>query len=166
MNLLAPAAADISILDIAHSLSQLCRFVGQIGVFYSVAQHSVLCSRYCDPADAMAGLLHDAAEAYTGDLPRPVKVLPGMDRYSACEQHLTAVILQRFGLSGRIPDSVRRADDLLCVREALELFVVPPDWAAAAPPDFPMTRDRINPWQPGLAEQKFLDRFVMLGGAL
>jgi uncharacterized protein len=165
LHLLAPTHDAISIHDIAHALSLQCLFAGQIGAFYSVAQHSVLCSQYCEPEDALAALLHDAAEAYMSDLPRPVKAIAGMDRFLACEQHLLTVILQRFGLSGRIPESVTRADNLLCLTEAQELFVVPPAWAAALDSlPHPMTRARINPWPPGYAEQRFLDRFAELGG--
>jgi hypothetical protein len=161
-SLQAPTADAIDIEDIAQALSLQCRFAGQIGAFYSVAQHSVLCSWMCEPQDALAGLLHDAAEAYMGDVPRPVKALVGMDGYVACEAHLTAIILQRFGLSGQLPASVRQADDELCVIEAHELFPTPPAWARDLA--FPMTRLRIEPWSHWSARVEFLRRFEALGG--
>jgi hypothetical protein len=156
----APTYDAIAIEDIAHALSQQCRFVGQIGAFYSVAQHSVLCSYLCEPGDALAALLHDAAEAYLGDLPRPVRALVGMDAFEACELHLTTVILQRFGLLGPVPASVRVADDVLCRLEAHELFPTPPEWARDV--ESPMTQMRISPWGSDLARVKFLDRFAAL----
>lgn len=158
----APTVYDIDLEDIAHALSLQCRFVGQVGVFYSVAQHSVHCSELCEPADALHGLLHDAAEAYLGDLPRPVRALVGLEGFTAVETHLQAVIFQRFGLSATIPPSVRVADDLLCRIEAHELFPLPPVWATLDTPV--MTRMRIMPWsQPG-AKASFLRRFHDLGG--
>jgi uncharacterized protein len=161
--LTAPTSDAIDIQDIAQSLSLTCRWVGQIGTFYSVAQHSVLCSYMCEPGDALAGLLHDAAEAYMGDVTRPVKALAGMDAgYLPCEAHLTAIILQHFGLSGHIPASVTRADDELCLIEAHELFPTPPEWARQA--SRPLTRLRIQPWTHWSARIEFLRRFEALTG--
>lgn len=160
LHLQAPAPDAIDITDIAHGLSLQCRFAGQIGVFYSVAQHSVLCSYMCEPADALAALLHDAAEAYMSDVPRPAKELAGMQGYIACEKHLTAIILQRFGLSGRLPHSVLVADDVLCLHEAHEFFPVPPAWAKEV--DHPMTRIRIQALSPDHAKRQFLERFEEL----
>ena len=71
-------AGEVRIDDIAHGLAHICRFGGQCERHYSVAEHSVLVhnliSRYygCGP-EAFAGLLHDAEEAYLGDMVRPLK---------------------------------------------------------------------------------------------
>jgi hypothetical protein len=160
----APTAEAIDLADLAHALSQVCRFAGQIGAFYSVAQHSVHCSELCEPADALHGLLHDAAEAYLGDLPRPVKTLAGLEAYTAVETHLQAVIFHRFGLSATIPASVRRADDWLCRFEARELFPVPPAWAVREDETELMHSLRISPWSSRAAKGAFLRRFADLGG--
>lgn len=76
----APKPDEVSILDIAHALSQQCRFTGHTRKFYSVAQHSVLVGRQAEQWDVvhaeayrLKGLLHDAAEAYLVDLPTPIK---------------------------------------------------------------------------------------------
>src|SRR5690242_11754504 len=74
---LDPRVDDIDIGDIAHHLSLVCRFAGACREFYSVAQHCVGVSYVCDPKDALWGLLHDAAEAYVGDMVRPLKRSPG-----------------------------------------------------------------------------------------
>lgn len=71
-------AGEIRIEDIAHSLSQQCRFNGHTKEFYSVAQHCCLMARYFEHAKfenrmILAALLHDAAEAYLGDIPTPIK---------------------------------------------------------------------------------------------
>jgi 5'-deoxynucleotidase YfbR-like HD superfamily hydrolase len=95
--------ADIRITDIAHHLSQLCRFTGATREFYSVAQHAVLVSelledRHPKLAQAfwMAGLLHDGAEAYVGDLPAPVKHGFMLDEYWTAEDQIQAAIDVRF----------------------------------------------------------------------
>src|SRR4051794_15527189 len=78
---LDPHSDEIHIEDIAHSLSQQCRFGGHSRSFYSVAQHSCLVSALCKANDALWGLLHDASEAYLGDIPRPLKSLPEFEFY-------------------------------------------------------------------------------------
>lgn len=81
---LAPRAEDVDIRDIAHALALKCRYGGHSSRFYSVAQHSVLVSHYVPTKHAMAGLLHDAAEAYLADIPRPVKCdVPGWKELEA-----------------------------------------------------------------------------------
>lgn len=66
----------VCIEDIAHSLSLLCRYTGHVREFYSVAQHCVLMAENNEPlGDPMAKLLHDAAEAYIGDIASPWKQL-------------------------------------------------------------------------------------------
>src|SRR5690606_26561418 len=78
VNYLDPRPEDLDINDIAVSLSHVCRFSGQVERFYSVAQHSVMVARKVwratgDPRKGLQGLLHDASEAYTNDLPSPFK---------------------------------------------------------------------------------------------
>lgn len=73
---LDPRAEDVDFRDISHSLSLICRFGGHCKFHYSVAQHSVLVSRIVksnDPKIQLFGLLHDAAEAYVGDVISPIK---------------------------------------------------------------------------------------------
>ncbi len=74
----SPTADMIRIEDIGHALSMICRFGGQAREFYSVAQHSLLVAELAPQEFAFDALLHDASEAYCGDMVRPLKnLLPG-----------------------------------------------------------------------------------------
>lgn len=90
-----PDPNQICIEDIAHALSNICRFSGHCKAFYSVAEHSYVLSSYItDPKLALAGLLHDAAEAYMGDITTPVKRSIG--GWKGYEQTLTKLIYEKF----------------------------------------------------------------------
>jgi hypothetical protein len=158
----APRAMDIDIRDIAHSLAMQCRFNGHCARFYSVAEHSVRVSRAVGLAWAMWGLLHDAAEAYVGDLPRPVK--QQLPAFSTMEDRILREIVSRFGLSWPMPDAVREADDMLLVTECRDLMLPPPaPWGIVADP----LAERIEPVPgPPEAERLFLDRFHALSDGM
>lgn len=102
---------DINIEDIAHSLSNLCRFTGHCSEFYSVASHSILCSRLVDgtPQEKMQALLHDAPEAYLNDLSSPLKSFI-RGRYMEEHDRLEKIIAQRFNLPGLMTPKVKVAD--------------------------------------------------------
>lgn len=90
---------DICIEDIAHALSNQCRFSGHVRRFYSVAEHSVRVMKKCK-IDPLSALLHDASEAYLVDVPRPLKHHPKFGFYLQVETHATNVIAERFALLG------------------------------------------------------------------
>lgn len=95
-DLLDPSPNMIDIRDIAHSLSNECRFGGHCTWHYSVAQHSVIVSEIAQPWDALRGLLHDAAETYLKDLPPQLKLMfPG---YVEMEARVMAAVHSRFGI--------------------------------------------------------------------
>jgi len=153
---LSPNASDISLLDIAHALSNICRFTGHTKEFYSVAQHCVLVSYICDSKDAIAGLLHDASEAYLSDIARPLKHSGSFEEYRKIEKHLQSMIFQKFGLSLEEPEGVKRADNILLATEARDLLSpLNEDWVQSAKP-LPFT---ITPLSPKEAKALFLDRF-------
>ncbi len=154
---LEPRPGDFDIHDIAHSLSLLCRFNGHCRHFYSVAEHSLRMSLACSPANAMWGLLHDMAEAYFGDIPRPVK--EQFPTIAEMEDRLLQVAAERFGLPWPIPEEVHRLDEILLATEARDLMGDPPD-------DWRLTGDplpgKIIPMSPPEAEGRFLERFTEL----
>jgi len=155
---LAPRPEDIRIEDIAHALARQCRFAGHLDDHYSVAQHSVLVSLACEPADALWGLLHDATEAYLVDVPAPVKRSPEMAGYRAIESRLEAVIAERFGLACPMPESVKRADVVLLATEVRDLLAAPPPAPWPLVGIEPLERP-ITPWSADYAKAVFLARF-------
>jgi len=157
---LEPQPEDVEILDIAHALSNLCRYAGHTRCFYSVAHHSVLVSRIVPPKDAVWGLMHDAAEAYCIDLPRPIKHSPEAEGYRNIENRIMAAICRRFEMDPRQPDSVEEADLVMLATERRDLMAPPPrPWRRDGTP----LVERIEPWSPLQAEIAFLSRAMELG---
>lgn len=107
-DLLAPTAAMISPHDIAHALANLCRFNGHTREHYSVAQHSLIVCDLAPEKHQLSALIHDATEAYLGDMTRPLKAL--MPEYRNAEQRVWITICDRFNIPQVLPESVIRAD--------------------------------------------------------
>lgn len=156
---LDPRPEDICIEDIAHALSNICRFGGHCRQFYSVAQHSVLVSMAC--TDSLWGLHHDDSEAYLGDIVRPLKKIPQFRQfYEVAEARMMLQICLKLGLDPIQPSNVKLADDIVLATEKRDLLtrhdfkwtevhirqdVEPLDW-------------RILPMSPKEAEEAFLER--------
>jgi len=156
---LAPRSEDLDIRDIAHSLSLQCRFNGHCRVFYSVAEHSVRVAGQLPVELALWGLLHDAAEAYLGDLTRPLKRQAEARWFNEAEDQLLQIIAATFGLVWPMPVAVHAADDVLLVTEARDLMVEPAaDWRLEAVP----LAEHIEPMAAAAAESLFLERFAAL----
>lgn len=115
-----PQACDLDIDDIAHHLSLACRFSGACRTFYSVAQHSVACSLVCDKSIAHWALMHDAAEAYLGDMPRPIKRL--LPDYMEAEERILECVAHRFALPWPIPSAVKEVDVRMLASEWRDLM--------------------------------------------
>jgi uncharacterized protein len=160
---LAPDPSQIEIEDIGRSLSHLCRFLGHTEDFYSVAQHSVLVSHLVPPGDAMWGLLHDAGEAYLGDLPAPIKRDPEMQFYRVAEDRLMCAIAARFGLRPEMPESVKRADRFLLATEFRDVIQMEDmEWIERECGCRPAADSVVVPWPPLVAEYRFFERFAEL----
>lgn len=156
---LDPDPDDICIEDIAHALSNMCRYGGHTLSFYSVAQHSVIVSRHCPQSLRLTGLLHDASEAYIADIIRPVK--PFLQNYKSIEIDVERAIAKRFSLPYPWPEEVKKVDNRILFDERDQLMADPPrPWNLHGGP----LGVRIDPWQPERAKSEFLGVYWSLCG--
>lgn len=119
-----PRPIDISIEDIACGLSKICRYNGQVELFYSVAQHACLVSELVDPPLAFPALNHDDSEAYLGDVSSKLKHAPFMDGFRNLENAWTMAIEIALGLRSLTPEErrqIKAADDLAAVFERVTM---------------------------------------------
>lgn len=159
-DLVNPEPDGVMIADIAHALSLQCRFAGHVREFYSVAQHSVIVSTMVPRQWALEALLHDAAEAYIGDITRPLKgLLRG--EWALIESRIQQAVCERFGLSDPTewPASIELADTIALAGERRDLLPSGPEWDMRLPPP-PVAV--IAPVMPPIAERMFLRRFQEL----
>jgi len=125
-----PDPATINVLDIAHALAMTCRYGGHCQDFYSVAEHSVMCSVRVERkggslASQIGALHHDDPEAYLGDIPRPMKKLLGR-AYEELTERMEVAIVTALGLRGEEgwfhTDIVKDADNWALFVEAKHLL--------------------------------------------
>lgn len=149
---------DINIVDIAHSLSQKCRFSAHSPLFYSVAQHSCFVSTQCEPQYALWGLLHDASEAYLPDVPTPLKYMPEMSWFRDVEKKIQILICKRFDLPLKEPDEVKIADKRMLYTEKRDLMKHEVTGNESYEP-YPFIISAVSPLE---AKVMFLERFLEL----
>lgn len=168
-----PRPGEVSVFDVSHALANLCRFNGHTRFHYSVAQHSSLVSDFVmaesgSHAMAMLGLLHDAHEAYSGDVTRPLKVAleeaaPGL--IAGIEGRIQAAILEWAGLSPMDAEAaaslVKEADNVVLATEKRDVMTRPHagEWGGDLPSPQPEGIERLTP---EIAEAGFLSRFWRL----
>jgi len=154
---MTPERSHIDIDTIAHALAHICRFTGHTSSFYSVAQHCVLVSQLVPPEHALVGLLHDAPEAYIGDVAAPLKAL--LPDYQAIEARVEAAVLGHFGLPAKLPPCVKVADLVMLATELRDLMPPHDDTPRDCIDGIPALAQNIVPMQPYIARQMFLARF-------
>ena len=160
-----PDPSQLDAGDIARALANQCRFGGHSRVFYSVAQHSVIVSelveqRGGDVDDAFAALMHDATEAYLGDMPHPLKHRSALGAaYKEAEDHLEQAIRARFRIKPEVPE-IKRADRALLATERRAFSAETwhwPELEGVEPLDLELTA-----WSPDEAAAAFARRYAEL----
>lgn len=178
-----PERSDIRLRDIAAGLSKLCRYNGQTIKFYSVAEHSYRASLLVPDEYALAALLHDASEAYLGDVSTPLKAM--LPEYREIEALVQDAIYERFNALPRVPrygldDAYRR--DMIRLRDCCLAEIKAVDWRLLAT-EAPLLYERLDPgwsiwltghtpiegmtldsigWKPDVAEHYFMERAAYL----
>ena len=162
-----PDPKSINIKDIAHALANTCRYSGHCSRYYSVAEHCVNVSLVVPEELALAGLLHDSAEAYLTDIPRPIK--PLLAGYRQAEDALLSAIFKGLGTRLTLPldKAIKEADNILLAVEQFELIPNTKYWP------YIMTAEEVGQWQaanwectfgmsPDEAEEAFLAAWDVL----
>ena len=156
---------DIDIRDIAHALALTNRFAGHTPEPISVAQHSVYVSQLC-PQHALQGLLHDASEAYLGDMTKWLKGTEEMAPFRKVEDRAQEIIFRTFGVETVLHLEVEVADHLMVRLEASRAFG--PLMPLFSREDYPYPSveeiDKVvfSYWGWDQAEDAFLERFYQL----
>lgn len=172
---LEPSADDIELIDVAHGLAYTCRYGGHTKRYYSVAEHCVLVSEIIErdakasgmPANtvqalALEALLHDSAEAFVGDMVRPLKHQPEMVEFRNAEAKIEDCVRAAFNIIST-PESrkiIKIVDDRILVDEIRALMPNPTMYLetdtlrGVEPLGVP-----VHGWPPEYAQAKFLERY-------
>lgn len=143
---------DVDIEDIAHALAHIVRFTGHANKPYTVAQHSMLVCDLTPQPHKRWALLHDAAEAYFGDVSLPLKTL--LPDYRAIEERAQKIIAGRFGMSWPLPAEVQEADREALLIEKRALFDKQVEWPGEKTGPTRVTVRHVL--SPGMAKDLFL----------
>jgi hypothetical protein len=166
VDLANPDPITIDLTSIAAALGKICRFGGQCPRFYSVAEHCVHAARLayeCGESEeaVKAVLLHDAAEAYIGDMVKPLKIM--LSQYSEVEQRIERAIQKRFGVDfATHHEAIKTYDRAIFKAEKVAMW--PTD--AEIWPGFDNIEDRdvaLEYWGPGEAECEYRNVARLLG---
>lgn len=151
-----PIVKDINIIDIAHSLSNLCRFTGHSKYFYSVAQHYCYACDLASNENKLEALCHDFSEAYLNDINSAVK--PLLSNYKKIEENLEHLLAKKFKFRFPYPLEVKNKnkddiDNKLLYTELDQLMNYPNKKGYSF---------KIKYWSPKKAEKELLKRFYTL----
>ena len=163
VSVLDPQPEEIFIEDIYPAISKQCRFNGHCDIFYSVAQHCVLGSELAEEwyskDIAKEFLLHDATEAYMGDLIRPVKVM--IPEFGTVEARFWRAISNKFNLSYEHTKECQYLDNVMVTWEKRDMLPNSETWPNL--PDItPMKLPKIQSWSWQNAEWEWKERYKKL----
>lgn len=169
---LNPKPEDICIEDIAHALACINRFRGHTRIPYSVAEHCVRAS-YVPVGNPLDNLLHDAAEAYIGDVPTPQKQNMGWNFYNGeckwfdgpwffeVENDILICIYTALGLDYEKAQDIHQADKIMLATEIRDIMPTGHDYVFLDPNIKPLPH-KIKPWSWKYAETEYLRRYKEL----
>jgi len=155
----SPKKEQIHLIDIAHSLANQCRFNGHCKQFYSIAEHSVYVSYFADAE----GLMHDAAEAYIGDITRPIKQFIRIKTFllEQIERNILEKVFEKFRLQWPVSEDVWEYDTRLCLTEGNLLGFDTSEWEMSHVK--PLCINFLPCYDPEKAKELFLARAQNLG---
>jgi hypothetical protein len=161
---LEPGRFAVLMTDIVPALAKMCRFGGHCREFYSVAQHSVLVSQLVPAHLARTALLHDAAEAFTGDIVQPLKEAIRISEatssgrpWTLLIKEIERVVAHHLSVIWPLPAEVKHADLRALATEQRDLM--PPPRIPWMPMPAPHP-DTITPLDWRRAEQAFWCRLA------
>lgn len=156
---------DVRFGDVAHALANIGRFNGHTRRFYSVAQHSVLVSVLVDDDLAAAALLHDAGEAYLGDMTAPVRAglreRSGRSRFDLAEENARAAVFAAFGVADPGEDGwrkIKHADLVALATERRDVLAHPGHTPWPSLFDVKPCPGKIRVLEPRAARRLFFER--------
>lgn len=160
-----PREEEVDVVDIAQALGACARFAGHTKFPHSVAMHCVMVAEHCSPEHRLIALLHDASEAYLGDMVSPFKHDVMMTPYRIAEGRVQAVVLRALGIPFRMssdglgvafPEEVHVADRRALATEVRDLMADPGTWSNLAEPYPERIEAYVHPWN---AKAMFLERW-------
>ena len=158
-----PEESDVTIEDIASALSNVCRFSGHLPRFYSVAQHLCNTSRIVSVPNRFTALMHDTAEAFTNDLPTPLKA--ALPIFKELEVKIESAMAKKFGFEYPYPEEVKLADTQMLLLEKKYVKEDNKKWEYYNDVKYEHLKDLVDiehSWQPVRAKREFLERFYEL----
>lgn len=162
-----PELSGATIEDIGHALSNVCRFAGHLPRFYSVAQHGVNVAHVVkalggDSVEIFTGLMHDTAEAFTNDLPTPLKA--AFPIFKELEVKIEAAMAERFRFEYPYSDKVKQADLIMLGLEKVYVKGCTADWACLDGIDFEQYKQYVDLSKmiPARAYDRFMDAYEVL----
>ena len=167
LDLSEPEAISFDLQDIAHHLARICRFGGAVDGYYSVASHCVYVATELEREGyrrsiVQAGLLHDAAEAYIGDMVSGLKRL--MPEYRRLEDRYTAAIEHQFSVTFHGSRIIKTADLRARLSECRDLFEdYPRELLLGGEDGLEPYATRVAPQPPDEAEWAFMHTARRLG---